>query len=198
MPKPARDKLAVAPALGVGLAAPMARVWDPLVRFFHWSLVLSFAVAWLSANRIEMLHMWAGYAAGGLVAMRLVWGFVGTRHARFTDFVRHPATVLGYLRDILRGTESRHLGHNPAGGAMVIALLIGVAGMAVTGWMMYTDTYYGVDWVAQLHWLIAHAVLLLIFLHIGGVALASIRHRENLVRAMVTGAKRLTENEDAN
>lgn len=193
MPKPAKaDPGRVAPPDARGQMV-MARVWDPFVRLFHWSLVASFAIAWFSANRVEDLHVWAGYAAAGLIGLRLVWGFVGTRHARFADFVRHPAKVLAYVRDILRGTEARHLGHNPAGGAMVIALMAGVAALGTTGWMMFTDTYYGVDWVAELHGLIADGVLVLVVLHLAGVALASVRHRENLVRAMVTGRKRAAD-----
>ena len=102
---------------------PRVRVWDPLVRLFHWSLVLSFTVAWLSANSWENLHNWAGYAAGGLVVARVGWGFIGTPYARFTQFVRPPGTVLAYLKAILKGSEPRYVGHNPAGGAMILALL---------------------------------------------------------------------------
>lgn len=178
------------------LAPKMARVWDPVVRLFHWSLVASFATAWFSANRVEDLHIWAGYAAGGLIALRLVWGVIGSRHARFSSFVRGPGQVLAYLRAILAGAEARHVGHNPAGGAMVLALMAGVAGLALTGWMQGTDTYYGVDWVSNLHGLIADGVVVLIVLHLGGVALASMRHRENLVRAMITGQKRAPERHD--
>ncbi|MBS0563517.1 MAG: cytochrome b/b6 domain-containing protein [Proteobacteria bacterium] len=190
MQKPA--KADPGPATRPDARAPTgtARVWDPLVRLFHWSLVASFATAWLSANRTEALHMWAGYAALGLIASRVVWGVVGTRHARFADFVRHPRIVIAYLRDIVRGTEARHIGHNPAGGAMVIALMAGVAALGLTGWMMYTDAWYGDDRLAALHGFIADGVLILILLHLAGVALASLRHSENLVRAMVTGAKR--------
>ena len=168
----------------------MARVWDPVVRLFHWSLVVSFVLAWLTWRNEETMHMWAGYAAGGLVALRLVWGIVGTPHARFTSFVRHPRTILSYLRDIARGSEARHMGHNPAGGAMIVALILGMGGTALTGWMQYTTTYYGVDWVTHLHSALAHLVLLLILLHLAGVGLASLRHHENLVRAMITGLKR--------
>jgi len=196
MPKPVRADPGAAPHPGVRPLTEAARVWDPVVRLFHWSLVASFATAWFSANRNEALHMWAGYAAAGLIATRIVWGVVGTRHARFAGFVRHPRTVLAYLRDILRGTEARHIGHNPAGGAMVVALMLGVAALGVTGWMMYTDAWYGDDALAAVHGLIADGMVLLILLHLAGVALASLRHRENLVRAMVTGTKRPPEKGD--
>lgn len=174
----------------------VARVWDPLVRLFHWSLVASFAVAWLVPGRSETLHFWAGYAAGGLVVLRLVWGVVGTRYARFSQFIRSPIAVFTYLAAILRGTEARHIGHNPAGGAMVIALIAGMLTTAVSGWMMTTDAYFGDDTVQLLHSAAAHTVLGLMLLHVGGVVLASVRHRENLVLAMISGRKRAAGAED--
>ena len=172
------------------------RVWDPLVRLFHWSLVLSFAVAWLSANTWEGVHMWAGYAAGGLILLRLAWGFVGTPYARFSQFVRPPWTVLAYLKAVAAGSEARHIGHNPAGGAMVLVLMAAMAATALTGWMMTTDAYFGVEWVQAVHSLVAHGLLLLVAVHVGGVALACLRHRENLVAAMITGRKRKAAAED--
>lgn len=171
----------------------MTRVWDPFVRLFHWCLVLSFGVAWFSSHTAEGLHHWAGYAAATLILMRLVWGIVGTPYARFSQFVRTPAAVARYLSDIATGQEARYLGHNPAGGLMVMVLIAGMAATALTGWMMTTDAYFGVDWVESAHELAAHGVLVLVLLHVGGVLLASIRHRENLVGAMVTGRKRGAE-----
>lgn len=165
-------------------------VWDPFVRLFHWSIVASFAVAWVSGARWEGIHEWAGYAAALLVVLRLGWGLLGTRHARFSDFVHPPQTVLSYLIDIAAAREDRYLGHNPAGGAMILALLTATGLTALTGWLQTTDAYYGVDWVQESHSWIAHAMLVLIALHLAGVVLASVRHRENLVRAMVTGRKR--------
>ena len=166
------------------------KVWDPLVRAFHWSLVLSFAVAWLSADEIERLHEVAGYGAAGLVALRLAWGVVGTRYARFGQFVRGPRAVLAYLGAVATGREARHLGHNPAGGAMIVALLAAMAGLCLTGWLMTTDAFWGVEWVEEVHEAAANGLLVLVGLHVAGVALASLRHRENLVRSMVTGRKR--------
>lgn len=168
----------------------LVRVWDLFVRLFHWSLVTMFVVAYLSRHDAAALHHLAGYAAGALVLLRLVWGLLGTRYARFTQFVRRPKAVLGYLRDIASGREARYIGHNPAGGAMVLALLAGMLATAISGWMETTNAYFGVDWVSSMHAYAAHAVLLLVLVHLGGVALASLRHRENLVRAMVTGGKR--------
>jgi cytochrome b len=174
----------------------LVRVWDPVVRVFHWSLVAGFATAWFSANRAEDLHTWVGYGTGGLILLRLVWGVVGTRYARFASFVTGPVGVAAYLLTMLKGSEARYIGHNPAGGAMVLALMAGVMGLVVTGWMQFTDAYYGEDWVTNLHGLIADGLLALILLHLGGVALASLRHHENLVRAMITGRKRAAEGND--
>jgi len=166
------------------------KVWDIFVRVFHWSLVLSFAVAWITADEWDRLHEWAGYAAVSLVSARIVWGFIGTKHARFSDFVRSPFKVIGYLLDLLQGKERRFLGHNPAGGAMVLALITGIVGLAVTGWMMTTNAFWGVDWVKELHEALANGMLGLVVLHIAGVVFASFSHGENLVIAMLTGRKR--------
>ena len=174
----------------------MVRVWDRVVRSFHWALALSFAIAWFTPHSSEDIHHWAGYAAAGLVMMRLLWGVLGTPYARFSQFVRDPATVLHYLLAMLSGREARYIGHNPAGGAMVIALIAVMSSTALTGWMMTTDAYFGVSWVEAAHSLAAHGLLLLVFLHMSGVALASIRHRENLVRAMITGRKRKASSTD--
>lgn len=174
----------------------MARVWDPLVRIFHWSLVASFVVAWLTRHSSEDIHHLAGYAAAGLIAIRSVWGFLGTPYARFSQFVRHPLTVVQYLRDMLAGREARYIGHNPAGGIMIIVLIAMVGGTALTGWMMTTDAYFGVEWVARVHERVADLLLVLVLAHLGGVVLSSVRHRENLVRAMLTGHKRAPAESD--
>lgn len=176
--------------------AGIVKVWDPVVRVFHWGLVLSFAVAWLSADQSKTLHYWAGYAAGALIALRLVWGLLGTRYARFSQFVHHPSKVLDYLRDIVTGKESRYLGHNPAGGAMIVALILTMGSLAFTGWLSQTDQFFGVGWVEDGHKLLAKLLLVLVVVHIGGVVLASLRHRENLPWAMITGWKRETGPED--
>jgi cytochrome b len=168
----------------------MIRVWDPFVRVFHWALALSFAVAWLSSEDMERLHEAAGYVAGALVAARIVWGFVGPPYARFSQFVRSPATVLGYLKAIAEGSEPRFIGHNPAGGAMIIVLLVAMAAAAATGWLLTTDAFWGSTGAQHVHSIVAHGVALLVLAHLAGVGLASIRHRENLVRAMVAGVKR--------
>jgi cytochrome b len=170
--------------------AATVKIWDPFVRIFHWSLVASFAVAWLSAEDWRALHEWAGYAAGSLIALRLLWGIVGTRYARFRQFVRSPSAVIGYVRDIVTGREARYLGHNPAGGLMIVALIAAVASVSTTGWMMTTDTFFGVDWVEHVHEALASGMLALVGIHVLGVVVASLRHRENLAAAMISGRKR--------
>lgn len=172
------------------------KVWDPLVRIFHWSLVTSFAVAWFSADDMRKLHEFAGYAAGALVAFRLVWGVVGTRYARFGQFVRGPGLTLAYARAVSRGNEARYLGHNPLGAAMIVCLLATMATIVLTGWMQTTDTYWGVAWVETVHKTGANVMLGLVALHVAGVVFSSLRHRENLVRSMLTGRKAAAETGD--
>lgn len=198
---------------------PTVRVWDPLVRVFHWGLVLAFATAWISADEVQPLHELAGYTVMVLVGFRLIWGVIGTRYARFTQFVKGPKATFAYMRSMIRGRERRYLGHNPAGAAMILVLLLTIAGTALTGWLMEEPTRLALlpdmpviiapAWASdddeapdgaevegplkELHEVLANLTLLLAVLHVGGVVLASVRHRENLARAMVTGDKRAAE-----
>jgi cytochrome b len=175
-----------------GGAMPPAtvRVWDLFIRIFHWSLVGLFTVVFATGDKIEQLHAAAGYGIATLLAARIVWGFIGRRHARFVDFVTSPATALAYVRAILRGRAPRYLGHNPVGGAMVVALMALLALLCVTGFMMTTDAFWGVKWVQELHATAANLMLGLVALHVIGVMFTSIDHGENLVKAMITGRKR--------
>lgn len=196
----------------------MIRVWDPLVRVFHWSLVAVFALAWLTAEGDETWHEWAGYAAAGLIGIRLVWGLVGPRYARFAQFVRSPKATLCYLRAMIGGREPRYIGHNPAGAAMIVALLVTMSATAFTGWLMAepariamlpelpqivapafadSDDYgegrarrEGGGAVKEAHEVLANLMLALVLVHVAGIGFASWRTRENLPRAMVTGQKR--------
>jgi cytochrome b len=166
------------------------RVWDPFVRIFHWSLVALFAVAFATGDEIEWLHVRVGYAIAALVALRIVWGFVGTRHARFSDFVRSPGEIATYAGQALRLGAPRHLGHNPAGGIMVLALLVMIIGIAATGFAMTTDAFWGSQWVEDLHEGLVYTTMGLIVLHVAGVVFSGLEHGENLVKAMITGRKR--------
>jgi cytochrome b len=168
----------------------MIRVWDPFVRLFHWTFALSFAVAWISAEDFERLHEAAGYAAGALALARVVWGFVGPGYARFSAFVRPPGAVAAHLKAMLEGSEARFVGHNPAGGAMIVLLLAAMTAAATTGWLLTTDWFWGSLAMKRAHSALAHGLVLLVLAHLAGVALASFRHKENLVRSMVFGDKR--------
>jgi cytochrome b len=185
-------------------SAPQVRVWDPLLRIFHWGLAASFAVAFVAEDDFLSLHVQAGYLVLGLILFRFVWGFVGPRHARWSDFLREPAAVTAYLRDALRFRAGRHLGHNPAGGAMAVALLLsllatGLSGLALygaqelSGPLAFTLQAVPDAWahiLEDVHEVLANLTLLLVVFHLAGVAVASLQHHENLVKSMITGYKR--------
>jgi cytochrome b len=177
-------------------------VWDPFVRIFHWTLVVAFTVTYLLTEKdVLRVHVWAGYVAGVLVIARVIWGFVGPEHARFSDFVYSPGASLRYVRDLVLFKAERHLGHSPGGGAMVVTLLIFLAGTVITGLVVYGgDQQSGPlagmftkefgESFEEVHELIANITLALIFAHIAAVILASFVFCENLPRAMITGYKR--------
>jgi cytochrome b len=166
------------------------KTWDPFVRVFHWTLVALFVIALATGDEIELVHIAAGYGIVILLGLRLVWGVIGPRNARFASFVRPPREVFAYMRDVRNLRARRYLGHNPAGGAMIVALLAALVGTAGTGYMMTTDAYWGAKWVEKLHEALAYGTLALAGLHVLGVAVSSFLHRENLVKAMWTGRKR--------
>lgn len=170
-------------------------VWDAPVRVFHWLLVLSFATAYFTAEgeRWRLLHVTAGYTVAGLVVFRLLWGLLGTRHARFGDFVRGPGAVGAYLRSLVKGRPEHHAGHNPAGALAILALL----GLAVlttfSGWAAYSDV--GGEWLEDAHEVVANAMVALVAVHVLAVIASSWLHRENLVAAMIHGRKAVPREE---
>ncbi len=172
------------------------KVWDLLVRAVHWGLVGSFALAWLTAESWDGLHHWAGYAAGALIALRLLWGILGTRYARFSQFVRKPKGALAYLRAALRGRHRRYIGHNPLGGLMTVALIATMAATSLSGWMSIDGAFAAAGWLEDAHEFLANLLLALVGLHVAGVAFSSLLHRENLVRAMIDGRKRAPDARD--
>jgi cytochrome b len=176
-------------------AGSTVKVWDPLVRLFHWSLAACIFGA-LLVEEGDTAHRVLGYIALGLVASRVAWGFVGTRHARFRDWVRGPRAIRTYLRERIAGTSRRRLGHNPAAGAMMLGLLAGVAAVGVTGWMQTLDAFWGAAWLEDLHEVLAWSLLGLIGLHVLAALVESWHYRENLVAAMIHGRKRAPDADD--
>lgn len=165
------------------------QVWDAPVRLTHWLMVLSFAGAYLTAEseRWRLVHVTLGYTLAGLVAGRLIWGLMGTRYARFSQFVRGPAAIARYLRSLLRGQPEHHVGHNPAGALAIVALLGTAMLVVAAGWATFNDL--GGEWLEEAHEVAANVMLLIVGVHVAGVIVSSRLHKENLVKAMVTGQK---------
>jgi cytochrome b len=168
-------------------AAKRVLIWDAPVRLFHWLLVLCFAGAYLTAesDAWRLVHVTFGYTMAGLLVFRILWGWIGTRHARFTDFVRGPRAVIAYLKSLWRGTPEHHAGHNPAGGLAILALLGLAALVTASGWA----TYQGSEWLEDVHEGLANAMLALVGIHVAAVAVSSWLHHENLIGAMIHGRK---------
>ena len=180
------------------------KVWDLLVRIFHWSLAGAFFIAYLTEDDWLDIHVFAGYMIAGLIVFRLLWGLIGTRHARFSDFVRPPREVFAYLKDMATFHPKRYIGHNPAGGAMVVALLLSLVMTVLTGLSVYgaeemagplaglfahAPKFLG-DVFEELHEFFANFTLFLVVFHVVGVVLAGLQHGENLVRSMINGKKK--------
>ncbi|MBS1143457.1 MAG: cytochrome [Proteobacteria bacterium] len=164
-------------------------VWDWPVRLGHWLMVGGFILAWLTSESetFRLVHAFAGGVVVAVALFRLPWGFIGSRYARFVDFVRGPTSVVDYLRSLLRLEPDHHTGHNPAGGwAIVLLLALGIA-TGLVGWAMYNEL--GGEWLEELHEGLAATMLTVVFVHVAGVISGSLLHGENLVRAMVTGHK---------
>ncbi len=178
------------------------KVWDPLVRVFHWSLVLFILVAFITEDDWLNLHVQAGYAVAFLIGFRLLWGLVGTRNARFTSFVRSPRVVLRHLAGMLRFRTSHYLGHNPVAAVMVILLLSSIVLVSFSGMVIIASEGQGPlpntlfsswrgEWMEDVHEFLANFTLILIFAHVAGVVFSSLLEGENLAKAMVTGRKKL-------
>jgi len=165
------------------------KVWDPLVRLFHWSLAGLFLANFFTEEG-ELVHRRFGYAILVLIAVRFVWGLIGTRHARFSDWMAGPTRVRHYLRERLAGRSRRQLGHNPAAAVMIITLLGGVLLVAFTGWLQTTDAFFGDGWLEALHEALAYGVLGLVVLHVLAAVGESVHYGENLIASMVHGRKR--------
>ena len=181
----------------------LIQVWDLPVRLFHWTLVTCFFLAYITEDHWMGVHTFAGYTIAVLVLFRLIWGLIGSRYARFSNFVRKPVEVKTYLKDVFRFRAQRYLGHNPAGGAMIVALIVSliitvITGLATYGGKELAGPLAGLmtgmpdfvsNGVEELHEFFANFTLLLVLLHVAGVVFASLQHGENLIRAMFTGKK---------
>jgi cytochrome b len=164
-------------------------VWDPLVRIVHWTVVAG-CVLNLFVLDTGDLHDWVGYAVCAAMVLRIAWGFVGPKYARFSDFVRGPKAVLAYAADNLRGRAPRYIGHNPAASWMMLALMALILAVSITGYLMGTDRFWGEEWLEDLHEQIADAILVLALIHAAAALIEGWRHHENLVWAMITGRKK--------
>jgi cytochrome b len=165
------------------------RVWDPLIRLFHWLLAICFAANALIVDPETAAHRWIGYAVAALVALRLLWGVIGTQHARFADFLPSLNASFGQLREIVTGRRRIHAGHSPLGALMIYNLLITLVGVSITGYMMTTVAFFGVEWVEEAHEALVTWAEISVAAHIAAVLIESARLRVNLPKAMITGYK---------
>lgn len=179
-------------------------IWDPLVRIFHWTLVIAFAIAFVSEDDYLLIHSWCGYTILTLLIIRIFWGFVGTKHAKFSDFIFSKQDIKQFLKDTFSFKAKRYLGHNPAGGAMVILLIFSLLFTACSGLVIFAieegqgplafllsevSPFWG-DIIEEVHEFLANFTLFLIGVHVIGVMIESLIHRENLIKSMFTGKKR--------
>jgi cytochrome b len=167
------------------------QVWDLPLRLWHWALAILVLVAWVTPNVYDGLHRLAGYSVIVLLAFRLVWGFFGSRHSRFSKLGVRLRAAPHYIWNLRRGITGRYIGLNPAGTAMLVALWLLLAISAISGAMAVTVTFFGVWWVEDTHTYVSDAVMILVALHVLGVVAMAILQRQNLVRAMFTGRKRI-------
>ena len=168
------------------------KVWDPLVRILHWGLAILIFSNFLNEDG-HTAHRWIGYVATGFVLVRIVWGFVGTQHARFSDWFPSPRRVIEYTKLKLSGQAPRYVGHNPLGAVMMLALLLLVINQGVTGYMMGTDLFFGEKWLEEWHGFSADLILVFVGLHVLGAIFESIKQKENLPLSMIHGYKRVDE-----
>ncbi len=181
------------------------KVWDPLLRTFHWSLVLFFSIAYITEDDWTSLHVVSGYTVTMLIAFRLLWGLIGPRYARFSQFIKSPAEVLTYIWKMLSLKVPHYLGHNPAAAAMILSLLLSIIIVCFTGMIIIAaegqgplaNTFFSAmnaEWMEEIHEFFANFTLLLVILHVIGVLFSSILERQNLARAMITGLKKRVNN----
>jgi cytochrome b len=189
------------PSPAAAQSLPMAQrarvpVFDGFVRLAHLLFIAGVVAAWFTRHARGAWHEWIGYTVMAALALRLLWGFIGPGSARFSHFVRGPRRTLRYAVAVWRGEAPRHLGHNPLGAWMILALLSTLTVIVVTGWMFTTDRWFGYAWVIRSHELATWTLFALVPLHVLGVLHASYTHRENLVASMLHGRKAAGEGDD--
>jgi cytochrome b len=167
------------------------KVWDPFVRIFHWSLVGLFAANALVLDAESKLHRQVGYVIAALIALRIIWGFAGRGYARFSTFPPSVAGSIGQMTDLVTGRNKIHIGHTPLGALMIYNLIATVTLIAASGFMMTTDTYFGIGWVQELHETAVLWAEISIVLHVAAVIYESVRSKVNLPLAMLTGIKNI-------
>jgi cytochrome b len=176
-------------------------VWDPFIRLFHWSLVMLFFIAYITEDDWLRVHVIAGYCISVLIGSRIIWGLIGSRYARFSQFIKSPATVIDYLKQMLRFKVPHYMGHNPAAAVMIIGLIVSITAICFSGIVIIAAENQGplagtalssinANWMEDIHEFFANFTLLLVFVHIGGVIVSSLLEGENQVRAMITGRKK--------
>lgn len=170
-------------------------VWDLPTRVAHWLLVICFvgAISTEESERWRLFHVTFGYTMFGLVLFRIIWGFIGSRYSRFIEFVRSPQEVLDYSLNTISGKGKRYIGHNPLGSVAILVMLALILLITVTGYVIFNDL--SGEWVEELHEFFGNFLLTVVAIHIGGVFLSSFKHRENLVKAMISGKKEGQANE---
>lgn len=166
------------------------RVWDRFVRFFHWSLVSCVLLNYFAIDDGETIHQWLGYFASALVVARIVWGFIGSKHARFADFFPTPTRLRHHLLAMRAGKADPHPGHNPLGALMMLTLIALVLGLGVTGYLQGTDMFWGEEWLQEVHETLASTLIGLACLHALAAIVMSRVERTNLILAMITGVKK--------
>lgn len=180
--------------------AKQVKVWDILVRVTHWTVAAGIIANLLFTEDGSELHEYVGYTVLGLVVVRLLWGLVGTRYARFTSFFPTPTRLKHHLSALsVRRVDEQHLGHNPLAALMMLSLWAVIIGLGLTGYLMETDIFSHIqllgdkDVLEEIHELLANSLYLLVPLHIIAAIAMSYWQRQNLIKSMITGKKKVSD-----
>lgn len=173
------------------MTAATEKLWDPLVRLFHWSLVFIVFANYFFNEEGDDWHQWLGYTAVAWLLVRFIWGFFGSRAARWSDFFPTPARVSQHVRALINREPYHRMGHSPLGGLVMILMLLCILSLGITGYMMQEiDYFWGEDWLEELHGWIASTLIALVALHVFAALFESYSLKENLPLSMITGKRR--------